>query len=92
MATARLICNVCREYRIFDRLYTGNGSAFAGHLVAGGADLTWLVEAAAKPGVTPLGVCYHLGINRKFSMPKNAKASIVERTFATLSRVIDDRP
>lgn len=74
------------------RLYTDNGSAFAGHLVEGGADFKWRGKAAAKPGVKPLGVCYHLVINRKFAMPKNAKATIAERTFATLYRVIDDRP
>lgn len=92
VATARLIRNVCREHSIFDRLYTDNGSAFAGHLVAGGAQFKWRGKGAAKPGVKPLGVCYHLGIETKFAIPKNAKAKIAERTFATLSRVIDDRP
>lgn len=92
VATARLIRNACREHTIFDRLYTDNGSAFAGHLVAGGADFKWRGKGAAKPGVKPLGVCYHLGIETKFAIPKNAKAKIAERTFATLSRVIDDRP
>ena len=92
VATARLIRNVCREHSIFDRLYTDNGSAFAGHLVAGGADFKWRGKGAAKLAVKPLGVCYHLGIDTKFAIPKNAKAKIAERTFATLSRVIDDRP
>ena len=27
-----------------------------------------------------------------FALPKNAQAKLAERTFATLSRVIDDRP
>lgn len=92
VATARLIRNVCREHSIFDRLYTDNGSAFAGHLVAGGANFKWRGKGAAKPGVKPLGVCCYLGIDTKFAIPKNAKAKIAERTFATLSRVIDDRP
>lgn len=92
VATARLIRTVCREHGIFDRLYTDNGSAFAGHLVAGGVDFKWRGKGAAKPGVRPLGVCYHLGIEVKFAIPKNAKAKIAERTFATLSRVVDDRP
>ena len=92
VATARLIRNVCREHSIFDRLYTDNGSAFAGHLVAGESDFKWRGKGAAKPGVRPLGVCYHLGIEIKFALPKNAQAKIAERTFATLSRVIDDRP
>jgi len=92
VGTARLIRTVCREHGIFDRLYTDNGSAFAGHLVAGGTDFKWRGKGKRKPGVRPLGVCYHLGIEVKFAIPKNAKAKIAERTFATLSRVIDDRP
>lgn len=41
VATARLIRKVCQEHGIFGRLYTDNGSAFAGHLVAGGAKFKW---------------------------------------------------
>lgn len=92
VATARLIRNVCQQHGIFDRLYTDNGSAFAGHLVAGGAKFRWRGKAKGQPGVKPLGVCFHLGIDLKFAIPKNARAKIAERTFATLSRVIDDRP
>jgi len=92
VATARLIRNVCKMHGIFDRLYTDNGSAFAGHLVAGGADYKWRGKARGKPGVKPLGVCYHLGIDITFAIPKNAQAKIAERTFAALSRVVDDRP
>lgn len=92
VATARLIRTVCKTHGIFDRLYTDNGSAFAGHLVAGGADYKWRGKARGKPGVKPLGVCYHLGINITFAIPKNAQAKIAERTFAALSRVVDDRP
>lgn len=40
----------------------------------------------------PLGVCFHLGIDLTFAIPENARAKIAERTFAALSRVIDDRP
>lgn len=92
VATARLIRNVCKSHGIFDRLYTDNGSAFSGHLVAGGTDHKWRGKNKGKPGVKPLGVCYHLGIDITFAIPKNAQAKIAERTFATLSRVIDDRP
>ena len=59
--TVRLIRNVCEQHGIFDRLYTYNGSSFAGHLVAGG------------------------NVSR-------FRNKIAERTFASLSRVIDDRP
>lgn len=92
VATARLIRNVCQQHGIFDRLHTDNGSAFAGHLVAGGAKHKWRGKAKGQPGVKPLGVCYHLGIDLTFAIPKNARAKIAERTFAALSRVIDDRP
>lgn len=92
VATSRLIRTVCATYGIFERLYTDNGSAFAGHLVAGGAVHKWRGKGKNKPGVKPLGVCHHLGIELTFAIPKNAKAKIAERTFATLSRVIDDRP
>ncbi|MDP5308156.1 transposase domain-containing protein [Paracoccus spongiarum] len=92
VATARLIRNVCQIHGIFDRLYTDNGAAFAGHLVAGGAKFKWRGKGKGQPGVKPLGVCYHLGIEPIFTVPKNAQAKIAERTFATLSRDIDDRP
>lgn len=36
-ATQALIKSVCAKWGIFDRFYPDNGSAFAGHLVAGGA-------------------------------------------------------
>lgn len=92
VATARLIRSVCQQHGIFDRLYTDNGSAFAGHLVAGGARFKWRGKAKGQPGVKPLGVCFHLGIDLTFALPKNARAKIAERAFASLSRVIDDRP
>lgn len=56
------------------------------------AKFKWRGKAKGQPGVKPLGVCYHLGIDLTFAIPKNARAKIAERTFATLSRVIDDRP
>ena len=90
--TVRLIRNVCEQHGIFDRLYTDNGSSFAGHLVAGGNVSRFRNKTTMTKGVQPLGICYHLGINIHFALPKNAQAKIAERTFATLSRVIDDRP
>ncbi|MBU3032384.1 integrase catalytic domain-containing protein [Paracoccus marinaquae] len=92
VTTARLIRTVCQLYGIFDRLYTDNGSAFAGHLVAGGAKHKWRGKGKGKSGVKPLGVCYHLSIETIFAIPKNARAKIAECTFATLSRDLDDRP
>ena len=92
VATSRLIRSVSREHGIPDKVYTDNGSAFAGHLVAGGADFKRRGKGRDKPGLKPLGVCYHLGIGLTFAIPKNAQAKIAERTFAVLSRGIDDRP
>ena len=68
------------------------GSAFAGHLVAGGAVFKWRGKAKSSARFTPPGVCHHLGIELTFAIPKNAQAKIAERTFAVLSRSIDDRP
>lgn len=90
--TVRLIRQVCETYGIFDRLYTDNGAAFAGHLVAGGNVHRFRNAGAKLAAVKPLGICHHLDIRLHFALPKNAQAKIAEWTFATLSRVIDDRP
>lgn len=91
-ATVRLTRRTCETFGIFDRLYTDNGSAFAGHLVAGGAVHRFRNSGARVEGVKPLGICHHLGIALHFALPGNAQAKIAERTFASLSRSIDDRP
>lgn len=89
--TARLIRETCVKHGIFRRLYPDNGSAFAGHLVAGGAGFKW--RKSSKDGkLQPIGVCRHFGIEITFAIPKNAKAKIAERVFGILSRCIDDRP
>lgn len=90
--TVRLIRRTCQTYGIFDRLYTDNGSAFAGYLVSGGNVHRFRNKTTMNKGVKPLGICYHLGIKLHFALPGNGQAKIAERTFATLSRVIDDRP
>jgi putative transposase len=72
-------------------LYTDNGSAFAGHLIAGGAAHKFR-NVSANTGLRPLGICHHLGIDLKFALPGNAQAKIAERVFATLSLCLDDRP
>jgi len=90
--TVRVIKRVCETYGIFDRLYPDNGSAFAGHLVAGG-NVHRFRNGGKKPeGVQPPGICKIMGINLTFALPKNAQAKIAERVFASLSRVVDDRP
>jgi len=91
-STVRLIKRACQVYGIFDRLYTDNGSAFAGHLVAGGAVHKFRNSKATMDAVRPLGICHHLGIKLHFALPANGQAKTAERSFATLSRVIDDRP
>jgi len=91
-ATVRLIKRTCEKYGIFDRLYTDNGSAFAGHLVAGGAMHRFRNSRQKMDAVKPLGICHHLGIRLHFALPANGQAKTAERTFASLSRVIDDRP
>lgn len=91
-ATVRLIKRTCETYGIFDRLYPDNGPAFAGHLVAGGAVHKFRNAKKTMAGVKPLGICHHLGIRLHFALPTNGQAKPAERTFATLSRQIDDRP
>ncbi len=90
--TVRLIRRTCETYGIFDQLYTDNGSAFAGHLVAGGAMHRFRNSGSKVAGIKPVGICHHLGIKVRFALPGNAQAKIAERCFASLSRVIDDRP
>jgi putative transposase len=90
VATVRLIKGACARFGIFDRLYTDNGSAFAGHLVAGGN--VHRFRNAGSTAMQPPGICQHLGIELRFALPGNAQAKIAERTFAALSRVVDDRP
>lgn len=92
VGTVRLIKRTCQTYGIFDRLYTDNGSSFAGHLVAGGNVHRFRNAASKAKVIKPLGICFHLGITIHFALPGNAQAKIAERTFASLSRVIDDRP
>ena len=67
-------------------------SAFAGHLVAGGATHRFRNKGKALEGVKPLGICHHLGIELHFALPGNGQAKPAERAFAALSRSIDDRP
>ncbi|WP_288960518.1 transposase domain-containing protein [uncultured Sulfitobacter sp.] len=89
-ATVRVIKRVCEKYGIFENLYPDNGSSFAGHRVAGGAPHRFR-NGIAK-GVQPLGICKIMGIKLHFALPKNAKAKIAERIFATISRSLDDGP
>ncbi len=91
-STLRLIKRTCEKYGIFDKLYTDNGSAFAGHLVSGGNAHRFRNKRTMSNGIRPMGICFHLGIKLHFALPANGQAKIAERTFATLSRVIDDRP
>lgn len=91
-ATVRLITRVCETYGTFDRLHTDNGSAFAGHLVAGGVGRAFRTGGRAADAPTPPGICQHLGIETIHALPGNAQAEIAERVFATVSRSVDDRP
>lgn len=90
--TQRVIRRVCATCGIVDGIHTDNGSAFAGHLVAGGAVHRFRNAGMTQEGVKPLGICHHLGIRLHFALPANGQARIAGRTFATLSRNIDDRP
>lgn len=90
-STVRLINRVCNKYGIFDELYTDNGAAFAGHLVAGSNPHRFR-NGKPKEGTKPVGICSLLDIKLRFALPENGQAKIAERIFATVSRVVDDRP
>lgn len=95
--TVRLIKTTCEKYGIFDRLYTDNGAAFAGHLVAGSVPFRFRNGGRKVEGVQPPGICQIMGIKLHFALPSGpdhsgGKAKIAERVFATLSRNADDRP
>jgi putative transposase len=92
VATVRVIKRTCERYGIFDQLYTDNGSAFAGHLVAGGNVHRFRNGGKEPQGVQPPGICKNMGIRLHFALPGNGQAKTAERKFASLSRVIDDRP
>lgn len=90
--TVRLIKRTCETYGIFDRLYTDNSTAFAGHLVAGGNIHRFRNAGKTAPELQPPGICKHLGIDLHYALPGNGQAKIAERTFAVFSRGIDNRP
>ncbi|CAM4416843.1 hypothetical protein PARU111607_17860 [Palleronia rufa] len=90
--TVQLILRACERHGIFDRLYTDNGSAVAGHPVAGGNVHRFRNAGRTTERVQPLGVCHHPRIHLHLALPGNVRAKIAGRTSAALSRVIDDRP
>ena len=90
-ATLRLLCRTVERHGIFDRLYTDNGSAFAGHVVAGGAVHKFRRRSRDERRPEPPGACHHLGIELTFALPGRGRSKAAERTFATLSRPVDDR-
>ncbi|CUX79371.1 MAG: Mu family bacteriophage transposase [Roseibaca calidilacus] len=90
--TKALIVETVRKYGLFDKLYTDNGRAFAGNLIAGGNPTHFRKKRKLEVGTTPPGVCALLGIKMHFALPRNGRAKEAERTFRTLSRSIDDRP
>ena len=95
--TVRLIKTTCERFGIFDRLYTDNGAAFAGHLVAGGNVFRFRNGGKPAEGIQPPGICQIMGIKLHFALPSGpdhvgGKAKMAERVFATLSRSLDDRP
>ncbi len=90
--TKALIVETVRKFGLFDKLYTDNGRAFAGNLIAGGNPTHFRKKRKLEIGTTPPGVCALLGIKMHFALPRNGRAKEAERTFRTLSRSIDDRP
>lgn len=95
--TVSLIKKTCETYGIFDRLYTDNGAAFAGHLVAGGDVFRFRNGGKPTEGIQPPGICKIMGVRLHFALPSGpdhsgGKSKMAERVFATLSRALDDSP
>lgn len=90
--TVALILESVRKFGIPKCIYTDNGRAFAGHLVAGGAAFKFRKRKAQGPLFEPPGVCHHLGISVNFAKPANGQAKLVERSFAETAKRIDAGP
>lgn len=63
-----------------------------GHVGSGGASHEFRRRSRDERRPEPPGACHHLGIEVKPARPGNPGAKIAERSFATLSRAVDDRP
>lgn len=92
LLTRDLILETCDRYGIFDQLLTDNSRSFSGLLVAGGVKHKFRNSGSRLPEWEPPGVCEHLGIELKFTLPHNPGAKIPESKFAKWSRRIDTRP
>ena len=87
-----VIINTCQTYGAFNNLYTDNGSAFAGHVIAGRVKHKFRNGKNRDLVRERPGVCAQLGIGITFALPGHGQSKIAERKFRDFSRQIDDGP
>lgn len=90
--TVSLILEAVRRWGLPREIYTDNGRAFAGFIVAGGSLFKFRKRSGRADHWEPPGVCHLLGINVRFAKPENGRTKIVERSFRDTSRRIDQAP
>lgn len=92
LLTRDLILGACDRFGIFDRLLTDNSRSFSSLMIAGGVRHKFRNAGTRLPEWEPPGLCEHLGIDLKYTLPHNPGAKIPETKFAKLSRRVDTRP
>lgn len=91
-ATAELEREVFGRFGAPDNLLTDNGAAFSGHMHAGRVAHKHRNKGNRNLSAEPPGIHMILGFNLHFALPRNAKAKLMERKFADMSREIDTSP
>lgn len=91
-ALAALEVRTFAKYGAPDNLLTDNGAAFSGHIHAGQVGHKHRNKGNRRRDLEPPGLHKHLGFNLHFALPRNAKAKLMERKFADMSREIDTGP
>lgn len=91
-ATAELEREVFGRFGAPDNLLTDNGAAFSGHMHAGRVAHKHRNKGNRNLSAEPPGIHMLLGFSLHFALPRNAKAKLMERKFADMSREIDTSP
>ncbi len=91
-ATAELERRAFKRFGAPDNLLTDNGAAFSGHIHAGQVRHKHRNKGNRRIELEPPGIHKTLGFTLHFALPRNAKAKLMERKFADMSRQIDTGP
>lgn len=74
--TVQLIVETCEKFGIPSQIYTDNGSAFAGHLVAGGTFIGSKIPARKRKGFSRLASASTLAFDCGSHVPKTVRRSL----------------